>query len=158
MVNNIYNNYTAKFLSEFCHTFMNPNFRYADTVSQEIRSQSAFRSVYVQGVARFITSIAVPFYMLPDLIFRLHSVQVCKRSNEVGSRVISKVSMRGTLLYIPQVPINSVNVDDKGTVDESQFELQLNPETINIEGMCIMHLDENHHIRVFEFVMEKYLK
>eukprot|EP01040_Poterioochromonas_malhamensis_P014334 gene14334-15858_t len=117
---------------------MNPNFRYADTVSQEIHSQSAFRSVYVQGVTRFITSIAVPFYMLPDLIFRLHSVQVCKRSNEV--------------------PINSVNVDDKGTVDQSQFELQLNPETINFEGMCIMHLDENHHIRVFEFVMDKYLK
>eukprot|EP01040_Poterioochromonas_malhamensis_P014332 gene14332-15856_t len=137
---------------------MSPDLRYSDTVCEEIQSMSVFRSVYVQGVTSFTRRVAIPFYMIPDQICRLDSVQVCKRSNEVGSRVVAKVSMRGTLLYLPQVPINSVNVDDEGTVDQNQFELQLNPETINFEGMCIMHLDENHHIRVFEIVMDKYVK
>ncbi len=158
MMNNTFNLYDPELVSKFFTTFAIPDFRYSDTVTEEIERKTVFRSAYVQGVQSILRLYVTPAYMLPDLLVRLESVRVCKRSDEPGSRVLSKVSMRGTLLYIPKVPINSVTVDDEGNVDRSQFQPQSPPKTVHLEGICVMHLDENHHIRVLEVVIDKLLE
>ncbi len=149
---------------------MSPDFRYADTVSQEIQDKSVFRSVYVQGAKAFTNLIAALDYIMPDQVIQLQSVQVCKRSNEVGSRIVSKVSMEGHLLHHPQVSIDSMEVDDEGNVNRSQFQFQsfpegnVNrsqfqfqsfPERIHFEGICIIYLDENHRMRIMEMIIDK---
>ncbi len=155
MFNNIFNNYDPKLVSEFCRTFMSPDFRYADTVSQEIQDKSVFRSVYVQGAKAFTHLVATLDYIMPDQVIQLRSVQVCKRSHEVGSRIVSKVSMIGHLLYLPQVSIDSVEVDDEGNVNRNQFQFQSLPERIHFEGICIIYLDENHRMRIMEMIIDK---
>eukprot|EP01040_Poterioochromonas_malhamensis_P011046 gene11046-12038_t len=145
-------------VSQFFKTFAIPEFRHCDTVTEEIERKTVFRSAYIQGIKSLIGHYVPSSYMLPDQFAQFDSIRVCKRSDEPGSRVISKLSIRGTWLYQPKVPVDLVIVDEEGNVDQSQFQLHPSPKGVYIEGICVMHLDGNHHIRVFEVVKDKLIE
>ncbi len=158
MLGNIFNYSDPKVVSQFFKTFAIPEFRHCDTVTEEIERKTVFRSAYIQGIKSLLGHYVPSSYMLPDQFAQFDLIRVCKRSDEIGSRVISKLSIRGTWLYQPKVPVDLVIVDEEGNVDQSQFQLHPSPQGIYIEGICVMHLDGNHHIRVFEVVKDRLIE
>eukprot|EP01040_Poterioochromonas_malhamensis_P012721 gene12721-13935_t len=122
----------------------------------DISSRTAFQSTFVIGVAGIMKLLAVHSYMIPDMVVLLHEAKVCKRSDQRGSRVMAHVTLRGTHLFIPDVPIGQVEVDEQGAIQSEQFQLQSRPKAVCIEGVFVFHLDELHRMRVLELSCDKY--
>lgn len=140
----------------FLQTFAAPDCRLADTISADISSRTVFQSTFVIGVAGIMKLLAIHAYMIPDMVVLLHEAKVCKRSDQRGSRVVAHVSLRGTPLFTPDVPIGQVEVDEHGAIRSEQFQLQTRPKAVCIEGVFVFHLDELHRMRVLELSCDKY--
>lgn len=156
MFNNVFNSHDPMMIVRFLQTFAAPDCRLADTISADISSRTVFQSTFVIGVAGIMKLLAVHAYMIPDMVLLLHEAKVCKRSDQRGSKVVAHVTLRGTHLFIPDVPIGRVEVDEQGAIRSDQFQLQSCPKGVCIEGVFVFHLDELHRMRVLELSCDKY--
>ncbi len=156
MICNVFNTYDLQLMSDFLVNFTAPGFRYSETNSPEVETKTAFSSTYVTEISKVMQLCVIQVFMFPDMIFQVPSVQVCKRSDQFGSKVVMKTVMQGTLLYLPQTSMDKIDVDNEGNLKENQFQIQSNPKEISLEGICVLHLDENHRIRIFEIVTDTY--
>lgn len=96
-------------------------------------------------------------YMLPDLIFQMQSAQVIKRSDQTGSKVVAKVTMRGTHLFLPLTDFIEHLTNEEGLIRKHMFRQVSDPNEILREGICVLLLDENHRMKSFQVIIDSFL-
>ncbi len=155
MLNNVFNSHDLKLISEFFQTFATRDFLH--TLNAEMAQNSIFSNAYACGIDNMMKLTTVHAYMLPDLTFQMHSAQVIKRSDQTGSKVVAKVTMRGTHLFVPLADFIEQLTNEEGLIRKHMFRQVSDPNEILREGICVLLLDENHRMKSFQVIIDAFL-
>eukprot|EP01040_Poterioochromonas_malhamensis_P000434 gene434-467_t len=121
----------------------------------------------ITGIEDQVKDFSKYFKLMPDVIFSITDVKVCKSSNNLGSRVIANTSMRGTLLYSAR---NSTEIAENGhliecdsatvsttttsegveIIDDVVLDRLESPLDYEMNGILTLHLDEQHRMVILE--------
>eukprot|EP01040_Poterioochromonas_malhamensis_P004205 gene4205-4502_t len=91
---------------------------------------------------------------MPDVIFRIINMKICKRSDCSGSRIIAMMTKEGTMLYNIKNNNRSDNCavipGKNGGVEDPNTDVMLTPLVTPIhylmKNMIILNLDHEHRI------------
>ncbi len=99
MLMNVLNCFDLDLHRKFLHEFAVPNLSQRFSVfPPEMLARLHFSRQFL-GIEELIESYRRQYMVTPDITFHLSEVQICKRLNTAGSRLVAKVSVRGTILY-----------------------------------------------------------
>lgn len=148
-----------KFLNEFAVPHLSQHFL---VFPPEMLARFHF-SPQFQGIEAMIESFRRQYMVTPDITFQLSEVQIYKRLNTPGSRIVAKSYVRGTILYslIPseqlvedvQTRTNVISVDKisshgRRDISESkkEFFLQALDQQLDycVDGFLTISLDDQH--------------
>jgi hypothetical protein len=82
------------------------------------------------------------------------NTQVCVNSQEKGSRIISRMKIVATQIYVqneyPHTIPTELNEETGEVINDTKRELSLKPISMEKEGIWLMRLDENNYIQSLE--------
>jgi len=166
MMNNVMNSYDASLILNFFQDFSIPNLQrvlyYPSQTLQFLQQAST-----ISGIEDQVKDFLMSYKLMPDVVFSLTDVKVCKSSNNLGSRVIANTSMRGTLLYSAR---NSTEIAENGhliecdsatvsttttsegveIIDDVVLDRLESPLDYEMNGILTLHLDEQHRMVLIE--------
>eukprot|EP01040_Poterioochromonas_malhamensis_P008272 gene8272-8949_t len=102
------------------------------------------------------------YKLMPDVIFSLTDVKVCKSSNSSGSRIVARTSVRGTLLYSARKGmmiaenVELIECDSTSSsegvegIDDLILDPLETPLPYELNGILTIHLDEEHRMVLLE--------
>ncbi len=94
MMNNVMNSYDPSLILNFFQDFSIPNLQrvlyYPSQTLQFLQQAST-----ISGIEDQVKDFMMSYKLMPDVVFSLTDVKVCKSSNCAGSRVVAKTSVRG---------------------------------------------------------------
>lgn len=166
MINNVVNNFDPTLMLQFFRHFSIPNVKrvlhYPPNTLQTLHQTSI-----ITGIEEQVKDFYMSYKLMPDIIFALTDVKVCKSSNSSGSRVVARTSVRGTLLYsarnktkneengnLIECDSSTVSITTSAEIYEGIDELILSPlETpldYEMNGIITLHLDDQHRMVLIE--------
>ncbi len=98
MLSNVMNSRDSLLLSQFLKEFAVPHFEAHEEIPEDV-DLKLHRMKIIQGQDQFVEVIGYNFAMMPDGIFCLSDVKVCQKLNTLGSRVVLRASMLGTMVF-----------------------------------------------------------
>ncbi len=152
MMNNVFNSGDIKFVWSFFQEFSTPGIQTVHkTLCDELHSFNEPVTLdFEQGMNLFRMSLLA----MPDVIFRITNMKICKRSDCSGSRIIAVMTKEGTMLYNMKMnnPSNNCAIipgKNEG-VEGPNTDVLLTPldTPINylMKGVVILNLDHDHRI------------
>lgn len=162
MINNVMNAHDNQLFSSFIDDFYRPEcisiHYYPDSFP------SCFKSIRMEGVDVMKYMHAMNTSILPDSVTEISNVQICKRLNENGSRIIGKFQLKATAIYLPKVHEGNVvdknddcieyhlylhsmkqkNNSQKNSSFIEDVQIAAKPMKMYFSGTFEMILDENH--------------
>jgi len=168
MMNNVMNSYDASLILNFFQDFSIPNLQrvlyYPSQTLQFLQQAST-----ISGIEDQVKDFLMSYKLMPDVVFSLTDVKVCKSSNNSGSRIVAKTSVRGTLLYsVRKRTMITENGDliecDSGIIsttttttgegvegiDDVILDRLESPLDYEMNGILTLHLDEQHRMVLIE--------
>ncbi len=163
MINNVVNNFDPTLMLQFFRHFSIPNVKrvlhYPTNTLQTLHQTSI-----ITGIEEQVKYLSMNYKLMPDIIFALTDVKVCKSSNSSGSRVVARTSVRGTLLYSARNKTkNGENVDlidcdavttrnevIEGVTDDVILHPLETPLDYEMNGIITLHLDDQHRMVLIE--------
>ncbi len=116
----------------------------------------------ISGIEDQVKDFSMSYKLMPDVIFSLTDVNVCKSSNSSGSRIVAKTSMRGTLLYsvrkrmmiaenVDLIECDSISTSKEVEgIDDLMLDPLETPLPYQLNGILTIHLDEEHRMVLLE--------
>eukprot|EP01040_Poterioochromonas_malhamensis_P014842 gene14842-16505_t len=116
----------------------------------------------ISGIEDQVKDFSMSYKLIPDVVFTLTDVKVCKSSNNSGSRIVAKTSVRGTLLYSTRKRmmisenVDLIECDSTSTsevvegIDDLMLEPLETPLPYELNGILTIHLDEEHRMVLLE--------
>ncbi len=166
MMNNVMNSYDPSLILNFFQDFSIPNLQrvlhYPSNTLQALHQTSI-----ITGIEDQVKDFSKYFKLMPDVIFSITDVKVCKSSNNSGSRVVANTSMRGTLLYSARnsmesaenghlIECDSATVSTTTTsegvegIDDVILDRLESPLNYEMNGILTLNLDEQHRMIMIE--------
>lgn len=160
MIINVKNSHDESLYLSFVKEFYAPNC----TASQSFGNYtlfgfSSFKSETLEELQR---SFNLGYFMMPDAITRFTSFQVCKRLNEIGSRIVGKGTLEGTVIRAPKDPQKieqKLRIGLSGfTCEESEIDINdfvsIEPQRLILDTSFSFNLDEFHRFVHIESMVE----
>lgn len=103
-------------------------------------------------------------FLYPDSIMRFSNYQICQRLYEKGSRIVGKISIEGSFVYLPRDFVKELQTvqEIEEDYDENyfvsrpdRFIVPQEPIRFESEGWMLITLDENHCFERFELLNYK---
>eukprot|EP01040_Poterioochromonas_malhamensis_P000435 gene435-468_t len=132
-------------------------------------SSKPVKASTISGIEDQVKDFLMSYKLMPDVVFSLTDVKVCKSSNSAGSRIVAKTSVRGTLLYsVRKRTMITENGDliecDSGIIsttttttgegvegiDDVILDRLESPLDYEMNGILTLHLDEQHRMVLIE--------
>lgn len=150
MMNNVLNSGDRKLVGGFFQDFSTPMIQTVHkTFNDELRT---LYPTVISGLEQTVNIFCKNFIVMPDVVFRIMNVKICKRSDSSGSRIIALTTKRGTLLYSMKkrnpletsemIPMTTGAVEGPNA-DEILTPLQT-PINYSMKGVIIINLDNEH--------------
>lgn len=104
----------------------------------------------ISGLEQTVNIFCKNFIVMPDIVFRIMNVKICKRSDSSGSRIIALTTKRGTLLYsmkkrnlLETSEMMTTEAIEGPNADELLTPLQT-PINYSMKDVIIFNLDHEH--------------
>jgi hypothetical protein len=146
MFANVINSHDYFFLKQYLNTFLLP-----DASLHHCKPPVCFIK---NGKSEILKMFATNFIFFPDTIMTFSSTQVCVNSHEKGSKIISKMKIAATQIYVsneyPPGISTELNEETGELINYPKREISSQPISMEKEGIWIMRLDENNYIQTLE--------
>ncbi len=160
MIMNVKNSHNESLYLSFMKEFYAPNCSASEYFGDySLYGVSDFKLGTIEELQR---SYNIGYFMMPDTIGRFTSFQVCKRLNEIGSRIVGKGTIEGTVIRIPKDPQEIERkihtgacgmISEESKVDLNDF-VSIKPERIFMNASFCFFLDEFHRFVHLEYIVE----
>lgn len=148
MMNNVLNSDDRKLIWNFFRDFSTPMIQTVhNTFNDDLRT---LYPTVISGLEQTVNIFCKNFIVMPDIVFRIMNVKICKRSDSSGSRIIALTTKRGTLLYsmkkrnlLETSEMMTTEAIEGPNADELLTPLQT-PINYSMKDVIIFNLDHEH--------------